>query len=236
MAHVVIENNIFDNLSDDHIALEPCVADVSTLANNLFWNDGGNITVAWGNSTFLGLDPDALNAAVNGTGNIIGGPHFTLAGSFFLGSGSAAMDAGKVPVAYETFFSNYGIDIRKDLAGRVRPQGAGWDVGAYEFIPALTLNGFPRDKAIHLHWTVNTTLPVTATWQLTYFGPPGDQISPITGISNAVRAYTLTGLTNYTPYTISLNAMLAGSPWLTDTVPVMPSDRLLFLPVVPKAE
>jgi hypothetical protein len=95
----------------------------------------------------------------------------------------------------------------------------------------LTLNGIPADKTIFLNWQVNATLPLTSTWKIRYDGPPGDQPSPITGLPAPTRAYTLTGLTNYVPYIITLNAMLNSTPILTDTVTVMPTDIFVFLPL-----
>ena len=76
------------------------------------------------------------------------------------------------------------------------------------------------------------SLPITSTWQIDYQGPTGDQTPPITGIVSATRTYTLTGLTNYSWYTVTLNAMLGGTPILTDTVQVMPTDIILFLPIM----
>ncbi len=234
VANVVIENNIFDNMTLDHIALDPCVANVSSLANNLFWNNGAAVTVEWGNSTFTGLNASTLNTTTGGSGNIIGDSLFESGGTFGLQAGSAAIDAGKASDAYSLFYSLYGINIQKDIAGTTRPQDAGWDIGAYEFTPSLILNGTPANQAVHLNWTINTTLPVTATWQIAYDGPTGDQSSPVIGVANETRAYTLTGLTNYTIYNITLSAMVDGSPILTDTVTVMPTDIFIYLPVVLK--
>jgi hypothetical protein len=101
--------------------------------------------------------------------------------------------------------------------------------------PELNLHGEPAAEAIHLTWEVEGALPVTTTWQITYDGLAGDQPSPITGIISPTRAYTLTGLTNYTWYTVTLNAMLDSIPFLTDTVRVMPTDWLVYLPLVLKA-
>ena len=98
----------------------------------------------------------------------------------------------------------------------------------------LTLSGFPGDKAIYLNWDLNTILPVTSTWEISYTGPTGNQPSPITGLPEATRDYTLTGLTNYFSYSITLNAMLGGTPFLTDTLIVMPSDIMVFLPIAIK--
>jgi hypothetical protein len=52
---------------------------------------------------------------------------------------------------------------------------------------------------------------------------------PLTGTA---RAYTLTGLTNYTWYTVTLNAMDGATPILSDAVRVMPTDKFVYLPLV----
>jgi hypothetical protein len=96
----------------------------------------------------------------------------------------------------------------------------------------LVLTGSPADQTIYLNWRVNTTLPVTATWQIAYDGPIGSPPSPITSILNSTRDYVLTDLTNYTPYTVTLNAIVDSTPILTDTVTVMPTDLFVYLPVV----
>lgn len=96
----------------------------------------------------------------------------------------------------------------------------------------VTLHATPADGSIHLTWEVAGILPASSTWQISYDGPPGDQPSPITDLPGSTRAHTLTGLMNYVPYIVTLNAMLDGSPVLTDTVTVMPTDILIFLPVV----
>jgi hypothetical protein len=99
----------------------------------------------------------------------------------------------------------------------------------------LALKGSPADKTIHLTWEVKGSLPVTTTWEITYDGPPGDQPSPITGLPEPNRAYTLTGLTNYTTYTMTLTAILDGTPFLTDTVAAFPTDIFIYLPNVMKS-
>ncbi len=99
----------------------------------------------------------------------------------------------------------------------------------------LALHAAPASQAIHLSWTITGTLPTTSTWQLAYDGPPGDQTSPLTGILSPTRAYTLTGLTNYTWYTVTLNAMLDSTAFLTDTVQMLPTDIFMYLPLVLRA-
>jgi hypothetical protein len=123
--------------------------------------------------------------------------------------------------------------------------GSAPDLGAYEVgaelpqygprdLTPLVLTGAPADQTIYLNWKVNTTLPVTATWQISYDGPAGSPPSPIIGIPNSTRDYTIINLTNYTLYTVTLNAILDSSPILTGTVTVMPTDLLVYLPVVMK--
>jgi len=99
----------------------------------------------------------------------------------------------------------------------------------------LTLTGVPANETISLNWEVNASLPITSTWKISYSGGAGSPPSPISGLPEANRAYTLTGLTNYVRYTITLNTMLNSSPILTDTVTVMPSDILIHLPIMIKS-
>jgi hypothetical protein len=96
----------------------------------------------------------------------------------------------------------------------------------------VTLNGIPGDEAIYLTWEANTSLPASTTWRISYAGPPGDQPSPISGLPETTRSYTLTGLTNYVTYTVTLQAMQDGAPILSDTVRVMPTDKFVFLPQI----
>jgi hypothetical protein len=113
-------------------------------------------------------------------------------------------------------------------------EGSAPDLGAYELVPSLTLRGTPANGAIHLNWTVNITLPMTTTWRIEYGSQTGTAYLPITDIISPTRAYTLTDLTNYTWYTVTLNAMLDSTPFLTDTVRVMPTDRFVYLPAILK--
>jgi len=59
-------------------------------------------------------------------------------GSVSLYAESPAIDAGTgagdVNEVFARFEGLYGIDIRKDIAERARPQGGGWDIGAYEYV------------------------------------------------------------------------------------------------------
>jgi hypothetical protein len=77
-----------------------------------------------------------------------------------------------------------------------------------------------------------TAVAIQADGKIVVAGPAGDQPSPITGLSEPTRVYTLTGLTNYSWYTITLNALVDGGSYLTATATAMPTDIFVFLPVV----
>jgi hypothetical protein len=110
-----------------------------------------------------------------------------------------------------------------------------WDTYRDEFgRDDLELWGLRDDQVIHLSWRVNNvTLPTTSTWRIDYTSETGTVLFPPISIpTNTVRSHTLTGLTNYVWYTVTLNAMLDASPILTDSVRVMPTDRFIYLPLI----
>ena len=182
-----------------------------------FANDGeGDTILSLAEWQALGYDQHSFIASasqlfVNAAGD-----------DFHLSTGSPAIDKGTVLA-----------DVLYDLEGHPRPSGAGYDIGAYESQLGLLLSGVPGDSTISLSWEVNATLPDTATWTIAYQGPAGDQPSPITGLPDEIRAYTLTGLTNYAWYDITLTAV-GTSPLLSDTVRLMPTDMLVYLPLIGK--
>ena len=97
----------------------------------------------------------------------------------------------------------------------------------------LELWGVPADQEIQLGWRVNNiTLPISTTWTIAYQGTPGTEPSPITGVISPTRTYSLTGLTNYEWYTITLSAMVTDTEILSHTIAVMPTDIFGFLPLL----
>ena len=107
-------------------------------------------------------------------------------------------------------------------------RGTVWD-------DTVSLSGAPGERAIHLSWRVYTTLP-PLTWRINYDGPTGEQPSPVTGLPGPNRAYTLTGLTNYTGYIVTLTAMYGSTSLLaSNTVMVTPTGPFTYLPLVLKA-
>ncbi len=112
-------------------------------------------------------------------------------------------------------------------------KGAAPDLGAIEFTPSLTLRGTAADRAINLTWTVNATLPATATWTIEYYTTTAN-IFTATDPFSTTRTYMLTNLTNYEWYTVTLNAMLDTTVLFSDTVTVMPTDNFVYLPLLLK--
>jgi hypothetical protein len=126
------------------------------------------------------------------------------------------------------------LDVTTDLEGHPRPSGIAHDIGAYEFTPSLELAGVPANRAIHLTWAVNTTLPAASTWRIMYYSQTVASTVSFSSIVSPTRAYELNDLTNYAWYTITLNAMLDTTPLFTDTIKAMPTDRLVYLPAILK--
>lgn len=137
-------------------------------------------------------------------------------GDFNLRVDSPAVDAG---VIIPGFNDNY--------------EGAAPDLGAIEFQPSLTLHGMGADRAINLTWSVNATLPTTTTWAIEYYTTTAN-ILTATDPFSTTRSYTLTDLTNYEWYTVTLHAMLDTTVLFSDTVTVMPTDITVYLPILLK--
>ena len=146
-------------------------------------------------------------------------------GDYHLSANSPAIDAG-------TDVSSWGVDA--DYSGTVRPYNGIYDQGAYEYKPQLVLSAHALDKAIQLSWEVDTTLSTEASWTISYNSPPSGTLSTITQLAPELRTYTLTNLTNYTLYTITLEAILSETIILSDTINAMPSNIFIYLPLVKK--
>ena len=85
------------------------------IRNNLFWQNGETENC----NDCLTEDPLFTDATNH---------------DFSLKTGSPAIDKGIVSDVYQIFFNLYGVDLKKDIEGKSRPQGTAWDIGAYEYI------------------------------------------------------------------------------------------------------
>ena len=208
-----------------------------TVVNNVFYDNGGGSQIgdemskvgsvwdynihypdfAWphkqpefGQHSMFGVDPGFVHSGE---------------GDYRLRVDSLALNAG---LALPEF--NYDID------GVERPQCGAWDIGPHEEVPAVMLYGTPGDGFIDLSWTVNITPPVTATWRITYVSDTLPSPVVHTGIASPTRAYVVSGLSNYEWYTVTLDGMVDGTAWVSDTVRVMPTDIAIYLPLMAKED
>jgi len=98
--------------------------------NNLFYQSNGPININYDGSRSL----EELNQRTDSGGNIEGRPLFEdlAAGNVRLGTGSPAIGTAILSDVYAEFETAYGLDIRLDFDQNPRPQGPGWDIGAFE--------------------------------------------------------------------------------------------------------
>lgn len=118
--NIDIEDNIIYSSSTD-IALSYYDTSFVTEGHNLYYNTGSNVIVYSGTPYNLA---NYKSASSQGTGSIFGNPLFvdpTL--DLSLQPASPAIDSGTTLAQY--FTSDYNVDFR--------PQGSGWDIGAYEY-------------------------------------------------------------------------------------------------------
>ncbi len=153
----LVYNNPRSGISEYCYSGQNCIGSSNTIANNLVYgNGGGNISLKVGTHTgTIVADPKFVNYQANGTGD------------YHLQSTSPAIDKGSPTSAPAT-----------DLGGNSRPQGAGYDIGAYEFMSGSQ--------------TQNPTLGATASPTALTFA------SQTVGTTSAIQVVTLknTGTTS----------------------------------------
>ncbi|MCP4537147.1 MAG: right-handed parallel beta-helix repeat-containing protein [Chloroflexi bacterium] len=239
--HPII-NNIVHNINDPtngwHIRYsQESLADASDMHHNLVYQDNGPIRINWHGEYNSILDFQ------NGTGKCQGcveaDPLFVdhANDDYRLQAGSLAKDAGTAEISYYQLYEDrFGVGIRSDLVDTPRPQGDGWDIGAYEYVqpgPVLELDGASGDETIYLIWQVTGTLPTSTTWRISYTDQGDSTMIPAMSLISTTQIYTLTSLTNNLWYTVTLNGMLGETFFLTDTVRVMPLGPELRLYAAP---
>jgi hypothetical protein len=120
----------------------------ANITRNLFYapNDAGGSDFYWaGGSRNYAYLTGTAGECGGGSPNCVDGsnPKFVSTTNFTLQSDSPAIGANvEGPVgatvydAFATAWSAYSVTIEKDYAGRTRPQGGSWDIGAYEYMMA----------------------------------------------------------------------------------------------------
>jgi hypothetical protein len=255
----IVKNNIFYGNKNGAVSYEGQV-DPQVVENNWDQNDldpgfvdlsGGDADDSGWPDLHLKPDSEAIDAGVrlttitsaSGSGTVL-----TVADVGYFTDGWGVIEGDLIQLAngqraritgvnYETnvITVDSGLSWTQNMGVGLAYEGSAPDLGAYEFIPSLTLHGAPADRAVRLNWTVAANLPVTVTWRIDYVSGTGTSLLPAAEIpTSTVRAWTLDGLTNYVWYTITLSAMLDSTPFLTDTVVVMPTDLHVYLPLVLK--
>ena len=133
--------NIINTTSGDHLILRGILEDNSTAMNNLFYQAGGEVKINWGGASY---NLSSFQATGKCQGCIESDPKFvdSANGNFRLQPDSPAIDTGNSEIIEnlsDLYYSTFGVDIRKDIEGRTRPQdgdgngSAEWDIGAYEY-------------------------------------------------------------------------------------------------------
>ena len=132
-----LANNIIADLAEDqayHIGIQSSSkAANSTVKYNLLYQNGEDIRIRWGGQYLYSI-ADFQSATGEGEGCIDVNPQFVNPdeGNFALQSTSGAINAGADDNVYQEFYNLYGLNIKYDINGDVRPAAGGFDIGAYE--------------------------------------------------------------------------------------------------------
>lgn len=211
-----------------------------TLDNNLYWNNGNAIPQSGGDLVNYTNDANRIvDDPLLGSQAGLDIPHWD--GSTFADGSTTIREA------FERLVNLYGTPATgspvintadpanapsEDILGNPRTTP---DIGAVEFVPALDLQARPNDETLYLTWTVNTTLPATTTWRISYYTDTvASTVVATDTLTNTARAYTLFNLQNYIPHTVTLEAIPNPTSFLSDTIQATPTDIFVYLPVVLK--
>ncbi len=171
-----------------------------------------------------------------------GGTHYATLAAFRSGTGLEAHGVSLPPGFANAGNGDYTLAANSQVIdkGVAIPgindgfSGTAPDPGAFEYAPVLTVSGMPGDQTVALNWSLDATLPVTATWRIAYTGPAASPASPVTGLASATRSQLFTGATNYASYVFTVNALLGTTPIYTGTVTIRPTDRPVYMPLMRK--
>jgi hypothetical protein len=230
-----IRNNIIYSDSDTRCLIDD-EGNITNHSNNVYYRPGGDtLVIADGVSYTAGnvglWEPTAL------TGDpLLEDPSDLPTGFTGAFGGDIKPDSDGLNVTAESPARDAGAALaaayNSSINSIARPSGAGWDIGAYEFQPRLALHGRPGDRAIHLDWSVDDSLPVTTTWHVDYYTQTASVYTATDSYSTTRSAVLTEHVYNHEWYTVTLHAMVDSTSWLSDTAHVMPTDKFLHLPLV----
>jgi hypothetical protein len=180
----VIGNEIHDIVTQSAMAIYPVPPDggsaVMRVVNNTLVNVTDGILVGEARSNIIRATGTAIGSSSTGCSHnlvqqgtippsctkrpLSGNPLLLMDGVHVVGlqPDSPAIDTGlHNPVAYATYQTQYGLDIRFDRAGVPRPAGGAWDRGAYEFAGTMVTEAAPETReALHAaHASLCRTIP-----------------------------------------------------------------------------
>ena len=113
----IINSTIADNLYEFGNGGVICGSSASTITNSIIWNNGGSPNEVMAGSSVTFSD---IMSGYGGEGNINADPLFIGGGDYRLRAGSPAIDTATADGAPDV-----------DILGITRPQGVGYDMGAY---------------------------------------------------------------------------------------------------------
>ncbi len=196
----------------------------SEIRNNLFCSSDGQTRILWYNTPYTSLA--GFQAATSkGQDCLEGNPLFVDAAnySFNLQDASPAINVGTESDVYDLFYDTHGIGIQTDIEGRARPQGAGWDIGAYEYtleaIEDLAVSGGSQNS-VTIGWTVPGEEGVTgvpASYDIRYSDSEITeenweeaslvQGEPVAGALGEAQMFTITGLGPGQTYYVAMKVL-----------------------------
>jgi len=215
----VAHGNIFSNraASNGYEIYAATSTSRVALDHNLFYNPSGGAKFGWGSSSQAGLANIACSNCLESN------PLFVSPTSDFrIQAGSPAIDVNTKHSVYSTYLSTYGVDISRDKNGVARPQGTGWDIGAYEYASGSTTTPPPPPPApapdttaptvpTSLKATVISSSEIDLSWNASTddtsvtgykVNRNGSQVGSVT----TGTSYQDTGLSASTPYSYTVSA------------------------------
>ncbi|ADV50857.1 hypothetical protein Celal_3597 [Cellulophaga algicola DSM 14237] len=154
-------NNIISNISENGYHMS--ISGSSTMANsvfenNLFYQPDGAVKINWGSNSYNVAE--FMTNTGKGAGSMEEDPLFIYPEKidFRLQAASPAIDAGMVHATYQLFETNYGLSIKIDANGVIKPNAGSWDIGAYEFNSSSSDPTINTDELIALITSSQTAI------------------------------------------------------------------------------